>query len=67
MASDLLLKDKALLRPEEVAEVLSCSRSKIYELIRDGRLRPVKLGSSVRSGCRVSWTEIERFSKKTNN
>ena len=40
--------DKRLLRPEEAAHVLGISRSKVYELIRAGRLRAVKLDRSRR-------------------
>jgi excisionase family DNA binding protein len=35
--------DKLLLRPSEAAELLSVSRSKIYELISSGRIPSVKL------------------------
>ena len=37
-----------LLRTEEVAELLSISRSKVYQLIRQGRLPSVRLTGSVR-------------------
>ena len=37
-----------LLRTEEVAELLSISRSKVYQLIREGRLPSVRLTGSVR-------------------
>lgn len=40
------LTDKPLYRIPEVIELLPLSRSKIYELIRSGRLRSVKEGSS---------------------
>jgi len=40
--------DKRLLRPHEAAHVLGISRSKVYELIRAGRLRAVKLDGSRR-------------------
>ncbi|MGH2670266.1 MAG: helix-turn-helix domain-containing protein [bacterium] len=40
--------DKLLFTPEEAAERLSVGRSKIYELIGDGRLRSVRLGGSRR-------------------
>jgi excisionase family DNA binding protein len=36
--------DKLLLSPEEVAEALSVSRSKVYELLASGRLDSVKIG-----------------------
>lgn len=33
------------LRVEEAAALIGCGRTKIFELIREGRLRTVKLGS----------------------
>lgn len=33
-----------LLRPEQAAEVLSIGRTAVFELIRSGRLRSVKVG-----------------------
>jgi excisionase family DNA binding protein len=35
--------DKLLLTPEEAAEALGVGRCKVYDLIRRGRLRSVKL------------------------
>lgn len=40
--------DKLLLTPEEAATVLSLGRSKVYELIRDGRLASVRIDASRR-------------------
>ena len=40
--------DKLLLTPEEAATVLSIGRSKVYELIRDGRLASVRIDASRR-------------------
>jgi excisionase family DNA binding protein len=39
------LTDKLLLRPAEVAELLSISRSKVYELISSGRIPSIRLES----------------------
>jgi len=39
--------DKLLMAPEEAAEILSVSRTKIYELMYSGALRSVEVG-----GCR---------------
>ncbi len=39
---------KLLLRPEEAAELLSISRSKVYELIGTGELISVRIGASRR-------------------
>ena len=41
------MMEKLLLSPSEAAERLSMGRSKIYELMRRGELRSVKIG-----GCR---------------
>ena len=40
--------DKLLLTPEEAASVLSIGRSKVYELISDGRLASVRIDASRR-------------------
>jgi len=40
--------DKLLLTPSEAAEVLSISRSKLYELIGQGRLATVTIDASRR-------------------
>jgi excisionase family DNA binding protein len=37
-----------LLTPEEAAQVLRVGRSKVYELMRTGELRSVKIGGSRR-------------------
>jgi excisionase family DNA binding protein len=42
-----MIMDKLLFSPVEAAAHLSVGRSKIYELIRTGELRSVKIG-----GCR---------------
>lgn len=40
--------NKLLLKPEEVAEVLSIGRTKIYALMADGQLASVRIGNSRR-------------------
>jgi excisionase family DNA binding protein len=40
--------DKLLLTPEQAAELLSISRSKLYELIARGELDSVRIGASRR-------------------
>lgn len=40
--------DKLLLTPAEAAQVLSISRSKLYELIGQGRLTTVRIDTSRR-------------------
>ena len=39
------MTDKLLVTPAEAAEKLSISRSKVYELLDQGALRSVKLGT----------------------
>lgn len=46
-----------LLRPEEAARALGVSRSKVYELIRAGSLRSVKIDGSRR----ISATALAEF------
>jgi excisionase family DNA binding protein len=41
-------RGRVLLRPEEVAEVLSIGRSTVFQLMRAGELRSVKIGKSRR-------------------
>jgi excisionase family DNA binding protein len=40
--------DKLLLTPEEVAEALNISRTKVFELLQAEALRSVKIGKSRR-------------------
>lgn len=40
--------EKLLYRPEEVAEICSLGRTSIYEAIRSGRLKSVKVGAARR-------------------
>jgi excisionase family DNA binding protein len=47
----------ALLRIEQVTAILQIGRSHVYRLINAGRLKPVKLGKTVR----ISRGELERF------
>ena len=37
-----------LLRPNDVAEILSVSKSYVYKLIRDGAIPSIQIGRSVR-------------------
>ena len=40
--------ERVLLRPEEVAAMLGIGRSIVFELLRSGELRSVKIGKSRR-------------------
>ena len=49
--------DRFLLRPEDAAHALSIGRSKLYELIADGRLESVTI-----DGCRrIRVEDVEAF------
>jgi excisionase family DNA binding protein len=52
--------DRLLLRVEEVAEQLCIGRTKVFELIRSGELRSVKLGGARR----VSATAVRAYIAK---
>lgn len=43
-----LTRETLLLRPDEAAELLQVSRSKIYALVNQGRIPAVRLTGSVR-------------------
>ena len=49
--------DRVLLRPEEVAQALGVSRTTVFELIRVGVLRSVKIGAARR----VSATALAEY------
>jgi excisionase family DNA binding protein len=49
--------DRLLLRPAEAAERLGIGRTTVYELMRSGRLRSVKIGAARR----VSATALAEF------
>lgn len=53
--------DKLLLTPTEAAEVLSISRSKLYELIGQGRLATVTIDTSRRVPSDALIEFIERL------
>lgn len=54
--------DNALaLRVDRVAQLLDCSESKIYDLIKDGRLQAVKLSGGKKAGIRVLTASIKTF------
>ena len=43
-----MAQERLLLRPEEVADALAVGRTAVFELIRTGELRSVKIGKSRR-------------------
>jgi excisionase family DNA binding protein len=48
---------RVLLRPQEAAEALGVSRTTVFELIRSGALRSVKIGAARR----VSATALAEY------
>jgi excisionase family DNA binding protein len=56
-SSTVPLPVTVLLTPEEVAQALRVGRSKVYELMRSGALRSVKIGGSRR----ISATALAEF------
>jgi excisionase family DNA binding protein len=49
--------DKLLATTEEAAEILNVGRSTVFELMRTGRLRSVKIGRSRR----ISYDALREF------
>ena len=60
--------ERLLLTPEDAADLLSIGRSKLYELIGDGRLASVRIGASRRvpmsalvefvEGLQETWNQL---------
>ena len=53
---------KVRLTPEEAAEALSLGRTKVYELIREGALRSVRIGKCRRVPATALSEFVERIS-----
>ncbi len=52
---------KLLLRPDEVAHQLSLSRSKVYELVKDGRLCAWRPNGCKKKPVRITAESLEEF------
>jgi len=63
-AQDSLRVDKLLLTPEEAADALSIGRSKVYELISDGRLPSVRIDASRRVRTSALLEFVERLQEQ---
>lgn len=50
-------RSKLLYKVEEAAERLSLSRAYLFKLIRDGRIRAIKIGGATR----IAASELERY------
>ena len=56
---------RVLLNEADTREALGgISRSKLYDLVSNGELRPVKLGPGCRSGIRFRVEELRDFAKR---
>jgi excisionase family DNA binding protein len=53
--------DKLLLTPTEAAQLLSISRSKLYELIGQGRLTSVRIDASRRVSAKALVEFVEQL------
>jgi len=49
--------EQLLLTTVQAAKVLGVGRTTIYQLIKEGELRPVHVARC----CRISWAELERY------
>ena len=52
---------RVLYNIEEACEMLSMSRSKFYDLISQGKIRVVKLGTGLNSGVRFRLADLTAF------
>jgi excisionase family DNA binding protein len=52
---------KLLLRPDEVAVQLSISRSKVYELVKEGRLQAWRPNGDKKKPIRITASSLEEF------
>lgn len=57
IGDDDFTDEQLLLTTVQAAKVLGVGRTTIYELMKQGELRPVHIARS----CRISWAELERF------
>lgn len=58
--------EKLLLTPEDAADLLSIGRSKLYELIGDGRLASVRIDASRRVPMSALVEFVERLQETWN-
>lgn len=52
---------KNLLKPEQVAELLATSRSKVYQLAKDRKIRYERLGDGTKSSIRFQEQDVEEY------
>jgi excisionase family DNA binding protein len=63
ITDDDFTDEQLLLTTVQAAKVLAVGRTKIYDLIKHGELRPVHISRS----CRISWAELERYVARLEN
>lgn len=61
------MMDKLLLSPNEAADVLSIGRSKLYELLANGQLDSVRIGSCRRIPLATVTDYVERLETNRNS
>jgi excisionase family DNA binding protein len=61
MREEWIMAEPLLLTPEATAEMLSCSRSTVYELIAAGELMSLKIGRSRRVPADAARQYVERL------
>jgi excisionase family DNA binding protein len=59
--TDTPLGDTLAVKVEKAAEMLDCSRSQIYNLIRAGQLKSIKLSGGKKAGVRIVTASIFDF------
>jgi len=59
LSEQRILEKKSLLRPDEVARILGCSKRTVYRLIEAGALDAVTVG--VRRGLRVKASSLREY------
>jgi excisionase family DNA binding protein len=55
---------RLLLTVKEAGQLLGISRSKIYDLISIGKIRPIKIGSGKMGGVRFRPDDLAAFAQK---
>ena len=60
-ASTISGKETLALRVDRVAELLDCSKSKVYGLIQEGHLQTIRLSDGSKAGIRILSQSLEDF------
>jgi len=56
-----LLENKVVLRPDEVAQILRISKANVYKMVRQKKIRGIKVGRAIRIATRsvITYMGIE--------